>query len=182
MDKTPTTTAAATELEKTMLVDIAHDTYQPTNGGTPKTFDDTSAVWAQHLDSSIPLRQRPGVISSLSKKGWVTCQHTGKDATITLTREGFAMFQRVHAAALITAVAGVAPVAAKPAAPAASAERLSGDLHSAAHHLAVYEMIARMMPFDAPESLAQELRTASIAARDAVRAARAAIESAVKGS
>jgi hypothetical protein len=76
-----------TTLELAMLDKIAHSEYQPANGATPKTFDDTDAVWSRYI---IETPEDKGVFSSLMKKGLVRHDGHGKsDNVCWLTVSGF---------------------------------------------------------------------------------------------
>lgn len=93
-------TRETTTLEAAVLDCIARNLYQPTNGGRPECFSDTSAIWSADiihstcspLAASVKPRALPGVCSSLVKKGYVVSQRgTGKDdpGVIWLTELGF---------------------------------------------------------------------------------------------
>lgn len=85
---------------------IAHNLYQPTNGGRPETFEDTASIWSHSIDHAtiacqIARRSLPGVVASLSKKGLVRCGSVGDvfsiSDTVALTRAGFAAWESVDA-------------------------------------------------------------------------------------
>lgn len=93
-----------TPLELAVLDCIALNLYQPTNGGTPQAFEDTSSIWSADitfsthsaLASTVGAKQLPGVCASLSKKGLVLSSGFGKDGTIELTRAGFTAWQQTR--------------------------------------------------------------------------------------
>jgi hypothetical protein len=81
-----------TELEAKLLRNIALNDYQPLNGGEPKLFSQTSAVWSNCLDcgpETIAKKSIPGIVASLVKKGLVWTMDAGTDSTIALTEAGF---------------------------------------------------------------------------------------------
>ncbi len=85
-----------TELERKLLRNIAENEYAPLNGGAPEKYDDTGAVWSNSLEcgpESIKKQQVAGVVSSLLRKGLVHQEGAGRDATVSLTREGFQAYR-----------------------------------------------------------------------------------------
>lgn len=94
-----------TNNERIALNMIALNDYQPSNGGRPESFEDTSAVWSNCLDchaspESIDGRTLSAACASLAKKGLVEtyndlrtkAQRRGDidGSTIALTRSGYA--------------------------------------------------------------------------------------------
>ena len=89
-----------TELEYELLDRIAHDEFQPTNGATPESFDETSDVWAFILET----KQDGGVASSLIKKELLIFSEdkeklisdvgcTDDSSTLALTEAGFSVWK-----------------------------------------------------------------------------------------
>jgi hypothetical protein len=96
--------ANITHNERIALNMLARNLYQPNNGARPESFNETSAVWSNCLDSHSAPESLSGLvlsatIGSLAKKGLVTtyndtrtkAQRRGSpnESTVELTREGF---------------------------------------------------------------------------------------------
>jgi len=83
----------ATPLQLSMLEDIIHSEYQPTNGGATDNFDDLDWVWAEFI---IRTQQDKGTFASLVNAGWA--EHNGHedkaDACVRVTREGFDEYKK----------------------------------------------------------------------------------------
>jgi hypothetical protein len=81
-----------TALQNDLIDAIAHSEFQPTNGGTPKTFEDTDWVWAEFI---IQTAEDKGVFTSLVNAGLAQHNgHKGNDACVRLTEAGFEAFQQ----------------------------------------------------------------------------------------
>lgn len=75
-----TTTINLTDLEKQVLEGINNSDYGSSLG---------AAVWSSEINCAIAgTRQISGVVSSLSKKGLVTCDGKGLKETVRITPEG----------------------------------------------------------------------------------------------
>lgn len=80
-----------TALELAMIKKIARCEYSNVNGATPKTSQDIGWVWANVI---IEDSEDKGVFTSLKKKGMaVHSGNKGEDACVTLSEEGFKVFQ-----------------------------------------------------------------------------------------
>lgn len=80
-----------TTLEQAMINNIARNEFTTINGGVPKSTDDIGWVWS---DMVIETSEDKGVFSSLVKKDLAKhCGNKGRDAAVTLTEEGFQVFQ-----------------------------------------------------------------------------------------
>jgi hypothetical protein len=86
---------------------IALNLYQPENGAYPTSFDDTSAVWSNCLDSTnatetLTGRTLSATCASLAKKGLVTTYNEPRrrgeprQDTITMTADGYAAWHDAY--------------------------------------------------------------------------------------
>jgi len=89
-----------TDLEYEMLDRIIHDEFQPLNGATPESYEDTDAVWA---DCTLTSKADGGVVSSLIKKNlvWYQGSHTksanlSHDSTLQISPEGFDVWKEIY--------------------------------------------------------------------------------------
>lgn len=90
-----------TNNERIALNQIALNLYQPQNGARPESFDDTSAIWSNCLDSTnasetLKGRTLSATCASLAKKGLITTYDAPRrrgtnadESTLTLTQEGY---------------------------------------------------------------------------------------------
>lgn len=81
-----------TDLEILMLNSVARNCFQPVNYDIPTKYEETSMIWTNCLDDSrfvVPAKSRPGVMSSLVKKGLMKCEVPGPEQCCRLTEEGF---------------------------------------------------------------------------------------------
>lgn len=80
-----------TKLEAAMIKKIARSEFTEINGGVPNSVQDIGWVWG---DMIIEDSEDKGVFSSLVKKGLANHSgNKGRDACVTLTEEGFKVFQ-----------------------------------------------------------------------------------------
>lgn len=78
-----------TELEAKMIKAIAEDEFTPLNGVRPTRVNDAT-TWA---DCVINTPADKGVFTSLLKKNLAIHHGTGRDAVVSLTDDGFKVYQ-----------------------------------------------------------------------------------------
>lgn len=83
-----------TILEEKVLINIVWNEHQPLNGAEPSSFGDLDSIWSDCIDSGphlVALASIPGVVGSLSKKGFV--QSSGE--TVRVTESGFGAYKGI---------------------------------------------------------------------------------------
>lgn len=92
-----------TDLEYAMMETIAHAEHNPTNGATPEKREDVNTwLWADEFGKAIGIGEKAagGVLSSLSQKGLIEMDVSGKkaDHSVWFTDAGFTTWQLEHQA------------------------------------------------------------------------------------
>ena len=77
-----------------MINAIAFSEFTPVNGDHPNSLEDIDWVWA---DAIIENQEDKGTFTSLVNAGLAEHNgHSGRDACVTLTEKGFAVFQSFY--------------------------------------------------------------------------------------
>jgi hypothetical protein len=82
-----------TPLQTQMIIKIARSEFTTVNGAVPKSLTDIGWVWA---DMIIEDSEDKGVFTNLLKNNLAKhCGNKGRDASVTLTEDGFKVFQNM---------------------------------------------------------------------------------------
>ena len=82
-----------TPLQSQMISKIARSEFTTVNGAVPMDLEDIGWVWT---DMIIENAEDKGVFMNLSMNGLAQhCGNKGRDACVTLTKEGFKAFQNM---------------------------------------------------------------------------------------